>query len=303
MAIPDYESLMLPLLQFASDGKEHRVREAIEFLSNKFRLTEQERKELLPSGTGRVIVNREGWAATHLKACLLIESTKHGYFKITQRGIDVLSRNPTEINIKFLEQFPEYAEFKKVKKELPGKELDRNKYEISPQTPEEIIGDAYEELNRNLKQELLENIKSASPDFFEDLVVGLLVKMGYGGSRSDAGQSVGGSGDEGIDGIIKEDKLGLDAIYIQAKRWENTISRPEVQKFAGALQGQRAKKGILITTSAFTKEAVQYASNIESKIVLIDGEKLAQLMIEHNVGVSTTASYEVKQIDTDYFEK
>jgi restriction system protein len=154
-----------------------------------------------------------------------------------------------------------------------------------------------------LKQELLENIKSASPDFFEDLVVDLLVKMGYGGSRSDAGQSVGGSGDEGIDGIIKEDKLGLDAIYIQAKRWENTIGRPEVQKFAGALQGQRAKKGILITTSTFTKEAVQYASNIESKIVLIDGGKLAQLMIEHDVGVSTTASYEVKQIDTDYFEK
>ncbi len=303
MAIPDYESLMLPLLQFASDGEEHRSREATEFLSDKFRLTEQERRELLPSGTTRVIVNREGWASTYLKKCLLIESAKRGYFKITQRGIDVLSRNPTEINIKFLEQFPEYAEFKKVKKELPRKELDRNKYEISPQTPEEILGDAYEELNRNLKQELLESIKGASPDFFEDLVVDLLVKMGYGGSRSDAGQSVGGSGDEGIDGIIKEDKLGLDAIYIQAKRWENTIGRPEVQKFAGALQGQRAKKGILITTSTFTKEAVQYASNIESKIVLIDGEKLAQLMIEHNVGVSTTASYEVKQIDTDYFEK
>jgi restriction system protein len=303
MAIPDYESLMLPLLQFASDGKEHQAREATEFLSNKFRLTEQERKELLPSRTGRVIVNREGWAATHLKACLLIESTKRGYFKITQRGIDVLSRNLTEINIKFLEQFPEYAEFKKVKKELPGKELDRNKYEISPQTPEEILGDAYEELNRNLKQELLENIKSASPDFFEYLVVDLLVKMGYGGSRSDAGQLVGGSGDEGIDGIIKEDKLGLDAIYIQAKRWKNTIERDVVQKFAGALQGKRAKKGVLITTSTFTKGAVQYASNIESKIVLIDGEKLVQLMIEHNVGVSTTASYEVKQIDTDYFEK
>jgi restriction system protein len=294
---------MLPLLQLASDGKEHRSREATEFLSDKFRLTEQERRELLPSGTTRVIVNREGWASTYLKKCLLIESTKRGYFKITQRGIDVLSRNPTDINIKFLEQFPEYAEFKKVKKEVPREELDRNKYEISPQTPEEILGDAYEELNRNLKQELLENIKSASPDFFEALVVDLLVKMGYGGSRSDAGQSVGGSGDEGIDGIIKEDKLGLDAIYIQAKRWENTIGRPEVQKFAGALQGQRAKKGILITTSTFTKEAVQYASNIESKIVLIDGEKLAQLMIEHNVGVSTTASYEVKQIDTDYFEK
>jgi restriction system protein len=234
---------------------------------------------------------------------LLIESTRRGYFKITQRGIDVLSRNPTGINTKFLEQFPEYAEFKKVKKELPRKESDRTKYEATPQTPEEILGAAYEELNLNLKQELLENIKSASPDFFEDLVVDLLVKMGYGGSRSDAGQSVGGIGDEGIDGIIKEDKLGLDAIYIQAKRWESTVGRPEVQKFAGALQGQRAKKGILITTSTFTKEAVQYASSIESKIVLIDGEKLAQLMIEHNVGVSTTASYEVKQIDTDYFEK
>ena len=303
MAIPDFENLMLPLLQLANDGKEHLSREATEFLSGKFHLTEQERRELLPSGTTRVIVNRVGWAATYLKKCRLIESTKRGYFKITQRGIDVLNSNPTEINNKFLEQFPEYAEFKKVKKEPSRKEQDINKYDIMPQTPEETLGAAYEELNRNLKQELLENIKGTSPDFFEDLVIDLLVKMGYGGSRSDAGQSVGGSGDEGIDGIIKEDKLGLDAVYIQAKRWDNAIGRPEVQKFAGALQGQRAKKGILITTSAFTKEAVQYASNIESKIVLIDGEKLAQLMIEYNVGVSTIASYEVKRIDTDYFEK
>jgi restriction system protein len=303
MAIPDYESLMLPLLQLASDGKEHRSREATEYLSEKFHLTEQERRELLPSGTTRIIVNRAGWAATYLKKCQLIESTKRGYFKITQRGLDILNRNPTKIDTKFLEQFPEYAEFKKMKKEPSKKEPDRNKYEVISQTPEETLGSAYEELNQNLKQELLENIKGTSPDFFEDLVIDLLVKMGYGGSRSDAGQSVGGSGDEGIDGIIKEDKLGLDAVYIQAKRWDSPIGRPEVQKFAGALQGQRAKKGIMITTSTFTREAVQYASNIESKIVLIDGEKLTQLMLENNVGVSTIASYEVKQIDTDYFEK
>ena len=303
MAIPDYETLMLPLLKLASDEKEHRTREATEVFTKEFGLTEQEQKQLLPSGAIRVIVNRTGWAATYLKKCRLLESTKRGYFKITQRGIGVLNQNLTKIDNKFLQQYPEFHEFKTLKKKKTGKKLSKNINGVEVQTPEESLGAAYEELNQNLAQELLMKVKDGSSTFFEILVIDLLVKMGYGGSRKDAGQAVGKSGDEGIDGIIKEDKLGLDAIYIQAKRWENIVGRPEVQKFAGALQGQRAKKGIFITTSAFSKEATNYASNIENKIILIDGERLAQLMIEHNVGVSTAASYEVKKLDTDYFDE
>ena len=301
MAIPDYESLMLPLLKLAGDEKEHTTREATEVLSRD--LTEQEKKALLPSGTTRVIVNRLGWAATYLKKCHLFDSPKRGYFKITPRGLDVLKQNPTEINTKFLERFPEYHEFKNAKKADTKRKIVEDKEEIRTSTPEEMLGAAYEELNQTLIQELLDRIKESSPTFFEILVIDLLVKMGYGGSRKDAGQVIGGVGDEGIDGIIKEDRLGLDAIYIQAKRWDSIVGRPELQKLAGALQGQRAKKGIFITTSAFTKDAVAYASSIENKIVLLDGEKLAQLMVEHNVGVSTTADYEVKKIDTDYFEE
>ena len=302
MAIPDYESIMLPLLKFANDGKEHRIREAIEFITKKFNLSEEEEKKLLPSGNIRVIVNRVGWAATYLKKCQLLESTKRGYFKITQRGVDILDQNPKKIDNNILQQFPEFHEFK-TRKKKPRTKSGKKINEIETQTPEESLGAAYEELNQSLAQELLKRVKDSSPVFFEILVIDLLVKMGYGGSRKDAGQAIGRTGDEGIDGMIKEDKLGLDAIYIQAKKWESTVSRPEVQKFAGALQGQRAKKGIFITTSSFSKEAQQYASKIENKIVLINGEMLTQLMIEHNVGVSKTTSYEVKKIDIDYFNE
>lgn len=302
MAIPDYESLMLPILRLAGDGEEHQIKEAIEYIINEFGLTEQEQKQLLPSGATRVIVNRVGWAATYLKKCNLLKATKRGCFEITERGINVLRQNPKRIDIHFLQQFPEYHEFTK-KKRKTRKKVDKSSEIDGRRTPEEILGQVYEELNQTLVEEIISKIKDSSPSFFEVLVIDLLVKMGYGGSRIDAGQAVGRSGDEGIDGIIKEDKLGLDAIYIQAKKWENNVSRPEVQKFAGALQGKRAKKGIFITTSSFSKEAEQFASSIDSKIILIDGERLAQLMIEHNVGVSTTSSYDVKKIDIDYFNE
>jgi len=302
MPIPDYETLMLPILKLADDGKEHLIREAIEFIIKDFGLTEEEQKQLLPSGATRVIVNRVGWSATYLKKCKLLKSTKRGRFEITERGREVLNQNPTKIDIHFLQQFPEYHEFTKKKKKT-GKKIEKSHDLDKSRTPEEILGEVYEELNQSLVEELIIKVKDSSPSFFEVLVIDLLVRMGYGGSRKDAGQAVGRSGDEGIDGIIKEDKLGLDAIYIQAKRWENNVSRPEVQKFAGALQGKRAKKGIFITTSTFTKEAEQFVSNIDNKIILIDGERLAQLMIEHNVGVSTTTSYEVKKVDIDYFNE
>jgi len=296
MAIPDYQSIMLPLLKFLGDRKEHSLREAIEYLADEFGLSEKERKELLPSGQQFTFDNRVGWARTYMKKAGLLESTKRAYFKISDRGLEVLKEKPEAINVKFLEQYPEFIEFRKLKKEKKEKKTINDE---SP--PEELIESAYQSLRDNLAAELLTSVKSCSPSFFEKLVVDLLVKMGYGGTRKDAGQAIGKSGDGGIDGIIKEDRLGLDILYIQAKRWENSVSRPEIQKFAGALQGMRAKKGIFITTSNFTQEAQNYVKNIESKIILIDGDLLADLMIDHNIGVSPVASYELKRIDTDYF--
>jgi restriction system protein len=300
MTIPDYQTVMLPFLQFLSDEQEHSYRETVDNLADHFQLTEEERKEMLPSGTQEIFNNRVGWARTYLKHAGLIEPTRRGHFKISSRGLNVLKEDPPAINIKFLDQFEEFREFKSRhrKKKVEKTEVDTTELDT---TPEEALENAYENLRNDLATDLLQQIKSNSPSLFEKIVVELLVKMGYGGSRKDAGKAVGKTKDEGIDGIIKEDRLGLDIIYIQAKRWENTVSRPEIQKFAGALQGQRAKKGIFITTSNFSKEAHDYAERIETKIVLIDGDQLAQLMIDNNVGVTPVQNYEIKRIDSDYF--
>ena len=299
MAIPDYQSIMLQLLKFLGDKKEHYLRDTIDYLSKIFGLTDEEYKELLPSGQQAVFNNRVGWARTYLKKAGLVESTKRAYFKITDRGLKILKDNPKEINVKFLEQFPEFIEFRSIRRKKVAKP--NEKEILINQTPEETIESVYQVMKEGLAAELLQNIKRSSPAFFEKLVLDLLVKMGYGGTRKDAGQAVGRSGDGGIDGIIKEDRLGLDILYIQAKRWENPVGRPEIQKFAGALQGKRAKKGIFITTSSFTKEAKDYVSRIDSKIVLIDGNLLTQFMIDQNVAVSQISSYEIKRIDMDYF--
>jgi len=300
MTIPDYQTIMLPFLQFLSDGQERSYRETVDNLADHFQLTEEERKEMLPSGTQELFNNRVGWARTYLKHAGLIEPTRRAHFKISARGLNVLKKDPRAINVKFLEQFEEFKEFKsrRRKKKTEKTDIDTTEFDT---TPEETLESAYENLRNDLANELLQQIKSNSPSLFEKIVVELLVKMGYGGSRKDAGKAVGKTKDEGVDGIIKEDRLGLDIIYIQAKRWENTVSRPEIQKFAGALQGQRAKKGIFITTSNFSKEAHEYADRIDTKIVLIDGEQLAQLMIDHNVGVTPVQNYEIKRIDSDYF--
>lgn len=295
MPIPDYQSIMLPLLKYVADGEEHSLREAVESLGDEFQLSDEERRELLQSGQP-TFGNRVGWARTYLKKAGLVEPTRRGSFRITDRGKQVLSKDPPKIDVKFLEQFPEFIEFKqghKEKKVIPPPPFD--------ETPEEALESAYQKLQEGLALDLIQNIKECSPAFFERLVIDVLVKMGYGGSRKEAGQAIGRASDGGIDGIIKEDKLGLDIIYIQAKRWEATVGRPEIQKFAGALQGQRARKGIFITTSNFSKEALDYVNNIDTKIILIDGERLSGLMIDHNVGTSPVASYEVKKIDTDYF--
>ncbi|OBQ26580.1 MAG: restriction endonuclease [Aphanizomenon flos-aquae MDT14a] len=300
MTIPDFQAIMLPLLQYASDGKEHSLRDAITYLADVFNLSDDERKELLSSGQQAVFDNRVGWTRTHLKKAGLFISPKRGFFQTTDRGKEILSQNPSEINLKFLNQFPEFIEFKTTKKDNDKSEPEI--IETSETTPQESIEFGYQKIRKELELELLNRVKSCSPDFFERLVVDLLVKMGYGGSRRDAGRAIGKSGDGGIDGIIKEDKLGLDIVYVQAKRWDNTVvGRPEIQKFVGALHGQRARKGVFITTSRFSQEAREYVSIIDSKIVLIDGEELAQLMIDNHVGVSTVSIYEIKKIDSDYF--
>lgn len=299
MAIPDFQTIMLPLVQFASDGKEHSLREAIDYLANYFQLTKEERKELLPSGRQATFDNRVGWSRTHLTKAGLLNSTRRGYFEITQLGQQVLAQKPDIINVAFLKQYPDYLEF--IKPSTANDKTAVSDEGDSSQSPEEAIESAYQRVRQELAKEILITIKGCSPAFFERLVIDLLVQMGYGGTRKDAGEAIGGSGDGGIDGIIKEDRLGLDIVYIQAKRWENTVSRPEIQKFAGALQGQRARKGIFITTANFSDGAKQYVSFIDSKIVLIDGNMLAQLMIDYNIGVTPFATYEMKRLDSDYF--
>jgi len=300
MAIPDYQTVMLPLLRFLKDAKEHSIGEVVDALADEFNLSAEERQQLLGSGQQTVIRNRAGWARTYLKKAGLIASTRRGYFCITERGQSVLASKPERIDVKYLEQFPEFVAFRELRHERPD-EAPVPVTASSNATPEEALDAAYSRLRLGLEAELLDQVKSASPSFFERLVVELLVRMGYGGTLRDAGQAIGKSGDGGIDGIIKEDRLGLDVIYIQAKRWDSTIGRPEIQKFAGALQGHRARKGVFITTSSFSPDALEFASRIDSKIVLIDGAALAKHMIDHNVGVSLSRSYEVKKIDSDYF--
>lgn len=300
MPIPDYQSCMLPLLKFYADGQEHKFREAVEVLTKDFKLTDEERRELLPSGQQEVFDNRIGWARTYMKKAGLLEATKHGFNKITQRGLEVLKQKPQRIDVRFLAQFKEFQEWRTLRHAKSEESLEP---ESNDKTPEESLELAYQRIRNDLAADLLQRLKTCSPAFFERLVVEVIVKMGYGGTRKDAGKAIGRSGDGGIDGIIKEDKLGLDAIYIQAKRWENTVGRPEIQKFVGALTRLRAKKGLFITTSNFSSDAEEYISRIEPKVVLIDGETLAQLMIEHDVGVSTVNTYEVKKVDSDYFSE
>ncbi len=298
MAIPDYQTIMLPLLRFASDEKEHSIHEAIKMLADQFNLSANERKELLPSGQQEVFVNRVGWARTYMKKAGLLDSPKRGTFIITDRGKKVIASNPKEISSKLLTKFDEFKEFRKRKRK---QDEESETLEFQEKTPEEAFESAYENLRTELASEIIDHLKKSEPSLFEKIVIEVLVKMGYGGTLRDAGKAIGRSGDEGIDGIIKEDRLGLDIIYVQAKRWEATIGRPEIQKFAGALQGQRAKKGIFITTSNFSKDALDFTSKIDSKIILIDGDQLADYMIDFNVGVTTISKYELKKIDSDYF--
>ena len=274
--MPNFQSIMLPLLTMVSDGREYRFRDAVEALAEQFRLSEEERLELLPSGRAPKFANRVGWATTHLSKAGLIERPRRGYLTITERGLSLIKEDPDTVNLKLLDRYPEHATFRnKSSGSARGPdEIDQQQEERS--TPVETIDEAYRTLRNSLGEEVLQQIKSCSPEFFERLVVDLLVKMGYGGTRAEAGKAVGRSGDGGIDGIINEDRLGLDVIYIQAKRWERTVGRPDIQQFAGALQGQKARKGVFITTSGFSKAAIDYARDIESSIILLISAQLSK---------------------------
>ena len=301
MAVPDFQTCMLPLLYLARERADSPVaiREAVEMLADQFRLTPEDRTELLDSGKQRRFDNRVNWACSYLRKAGLLQSAGRGLFQITERGNAVLAEKPQRVDIRFLSQFPEIQEFRQRKE---TDDVCVEKLVEASTTPEETLEAAYKELRASLASDILEKLKACSPGFFERTVVQLLVQMGYGGSFADAAKAVGGSGDGGIDGVIKQDRLGLDAVYLQAKRWgDNTVGRREIQQFAGALQGQKANKGVFITTSTFTREAVEFARHLSIKIVLIDGYQLSELMIDHGLGVSEAASYSVKRIDSDFF--
>lgn len=305
MPIPDYQSLMHPLLAQLENGEAKSINQLLIDLTQQFQLTEQEQQQRINSSSTTVMKNRLGWARTYLHKAGLVTLPKKAHCQITQRGITALYECPERVDNKYLQQFPEFLEFVKPKRKAStidteaGADIDTN-----TATPEEQLSKAYQSLNQTLASDLLEVIKQSSPEFFEQLVVDLMLAMGYGGSKEEAGQATQQSADGGIDGIIKEDPLGLDSIYLQAKRYtDNKIGRPEIQKFAGALMGFRAKKGVFITTTDYSAEAKDYCDSIESKIVLINGEQLADLMIEHSLGVSTKETYAIKTIDTDYFNE
>lgn len=298
MPIPDYQDCMLPLLKAVEDGHEYRIRDLVQQLAGTLGVSDEERQQRLPSGQQTIIANRIGWANSYLKKAGLLDGSKRGYVRITEEGQKALKGCPGRIDNQFLEQYPSFLEFKeRSRSEGNSPELVAD----VAKTPDEILEASYQKLRATLADELLEQLKTCSPTFFERLVVDLLVAMGYGGSLADAGQAIGRTGDGGIDGIIKEDRLGLDVVCIQAKRWENTVGRPVVQAFAGSMEGVRARKGVLITTSGFSKEAEEYIGRIERKIVLIDGKQLAELMIDHDIGVTTARTYAVKKMDIDYF--
>lgn len=300
MPIPDFQSLMLPIMKIAQDGEEHTMREVRQRIGDELGLSDAERKQLLPSGSQPVFTNRIAWARAHLLMACLLSKTGRGSFRITRRGQEVLASNPSSINMRFLQQFPEYnaARNKEAKPEVhddaPGADT---------ASPQERIATAFKELNESLTAELRAKLASVDPFRFEQVVLDLLVAMGYGGSKTEAAQVTQRTADEGIDGLINEDRLGLEVIYVQAKRWKHKLGRPEIQNFVGAIAGKKAGKGIFITTSNFHDNAREYAASLHQKLVLIDGRRLAELMIEHNIGVAPEQPYIIKKIDSDYFEE
>ena len=306
MPVPKFHEFFLSLLKQLEDGKEHSISDLRKKISIDFKLSSEDLKERTSSGYQTTFYNRVHWSKIYLKKACLIDQPSRGFVIITNRGKKVLEENLTSISVSYLRQFPEFCKFQNLRKPKNSIKEDSDDTQDDSQndTPLEQLESAYKTLQSNLKHELLENIMKCEPFFFEKLVVNLLINLGYGGFKEDAGKAFSTTRDEGIDGVIKEDKLGLDQIYIQAKRWnpDNTVARPEIQKFAGALQGKRAKKGVFITTSRFSRDATEYVKNLDSKIILIDGDSLTDYMIESNTGVLVEDKYEIKKIDNNYFE-
>lgn len=302
MVFPDFQTLMLPVLTYLSDQKEHTSSDILRHIEQAYQFTEEQKKQKLQSGQ-TVIYNRVLWAISYLKRASLLETIRRGCYKVTLEGVVLLANPPEKVTIKFLKHH--YNLNHKNSKKLETDVIDNDLTFEMDKSPEEAIDILHESIQKKLSIELLDLVFHNSPSFFEKLVVDLVVKMGYGGNRKEAGEAVGKSNDEGIDGVINEDRLGLDTIYIQAKRWkrDNTVGRPEIQKFVGALAGKHASKGIFITTSSFSTEARNYIKNIQQKVILIDGLELAQYMVEYNIGVSVENAYVIKKIDTDYFEE
>jgi restriction system protein len=307
MAVPDFQTFMLPVLREFADGAEHVYKNVRERVAAALRLSPEDLAERIPSGKKTRVDDRASWAHVYLKQAGLLKSSRRGVYQITPRGQQVLTSPPDKITMDFLEQFPEYLEFKSRKRAVDGEAPTAATVQASHHgtqttlTPDEQIRAGYELLRASLAAQLLERVRQASPAFFEQLVVDVLVAMGYGGSHEDAARVVGQSGDGGIDGIIKEDRLGLESIYVQAKRWEATVGRPTLQQFAAALHGHRARKGVMITTSNFSREAIEYAKTSQITIVLIDGVQLADYMVEFGVGVSDVDTIKLKRLDEDYF--
>jgi restriction system protein len=301
MPVPDFQSFFNPILDIASDGQEHSLREARQKVASMMKLSEIELSERLPSGMQTKFENRISWAISYFVQAKVLIRPKRGHFLITDRGRELHKQGHKRIDVNVLNVYPEFLDFHTTKGTKTEESEDSHLTDRA--TPEEVLQQAYQNIRNELASEVLSKIKANSPQFFESLVVDLMVSMGYGGSRVDAGRSIGQSGDEGIDGIIKEDRLGLDVIYLQAKKWEGTVGRPDIQKFVGALHGKRAKKGVFITTGKFSEEAISYVSSIDPKVILIDGWSLANFMIDFNLGVATSATYTIKRIDSDYFNE
>lgn len=303
MPVPNFQMMLLPTLKELQDGVERDSGHMRGRMAAHFHLSESEQGELLPSGKQSRFANRVAWALVYLRRAQLIESPRRGGYRITDRGRDVLSEGLEQIDLKYLMRFPEVVAFRTKRTDGSSVHVESRETDERDLTPDEQVREGYRQLRENLAAELLDRIKRASPRFFESLVIELLVAMGYGGSQEDAARVVGRSGDGGIDGIIKQDRLGLDNIYVQAKRWkeDSSVGRPDIQQFAGALQGRKASKGVFMTTSSFSRDAVEYARSVQTTIVLIDGEQLAELMLDYGIGVSVQESIRLQKVDEDYF--
>lgn len=309
MAVPDYQSLMYPVLEEHADGRELPLKDMRAGVAARLRLSKEDLEDMLPSGQLTRYTDRANWAYTYLKQAGMLRLVRRGVYQITERGKQALLDSNGRIDNNYLKRFPEFVDFiNRQSRPVQPAAAEQTSAAASVEepnelTPDEMVRQGYRRVRAGVASELLDRLRRSSPAFFERSVVGLLVAMGYGGSREDAASVIGQTGDEGIDGIIKEDRLGLESIYIQAKRWKegSTVGRPDIQQFTGALQGQKARKGVFITTSSFSREARDYAAKVQATIVLIDGQQMAELMLDHGVGVSVQETIRLFKIDEDYF--